>query len=271
VKHPDTDDRHEMSVSPASEGLKFSIIVPVRNMAETIGRTLDSILSQDFPNIELIVVEGKSTDGTMQRLARYEPRFSHLISEPDSGLYDAVNKGLALATGDIIGILNGDDYYAHPGVLSLYARKFANPDVGIVFGDLEFFPAEQPLRTIRRYSSRGFSPPRLRLGWMPPHPTVFVRNEVYRKVGFYQADYKISADYEFLIRALVDHRIAYDRVDSVVVRMQYGGLSTSGLRASYRLNSEIIRACREHGLKTNWLLILLKVPAKLAEFVIFRR
>ena len=180
--------------------------------------------------------------------------------------YYGVNKGLDRATGDIIGILNGDDYYMHPRVLDLYADKFENTHIGIAFGDLEYFPPNRPDKTIRTYSSRKFTREKLRLGWMPPHPTTFIRRSVYDTIGKYSTDYNISSDFEFLIRALWLHGIEFDRIDSVVVRMQYGGLSTKGLVSTYRLNQEIIRACRSNGLKTGWPTIMLKFPEKLLEF-----
>ena len=244
----------------------ISVIVPVLNMARTITRTLDSLVAQKYPNVEIIVIDGQSNDGTEERIQPFSNQLAQLVSEPDAGLYDAVNKGLALATGDIIGILNGDDYYTHPRVLDLYADKFEDQGTGIVFGDLEFFPPSNPEKTIRTYSSDKFTKEKLRFGWMPPHPTTFIRRSVYDAVGEYRTDYRISSDFEFLIRALWSHSVQFDRIDSVVVRMQYGGLSTKGVVATYHLNKEIIRACRSNGLKTGWPTIMLKFPVKLLEF-----
>lgn len=245
----------------------FSVIVPVRNMEQTICRTLDSIIRQSYPCVEIVVVEGQSTDRTYERVQPYRNQLAVLISEPDAGLYDAINKGLAASSGQIIAILNGDDYYSNDQVLQRYSEKFENPNIGIVFGDLEFFPATSPARTIRTYSSRHFRPDKLAYGWMPPHPTTFVRRCVYDKVGHYRPEYRISSDFEFLVRALWLHAVQFDRVDEVVVRMQYGGLSTKGLKATYILNKEILQACRSNGLRTNWLNILSKFPAKLREFL----
>jgi glycosyltransferase involved in cell wall biosynthesis len=228
---------------------------------------MNSIADQTYPNVEVVVVEGQSQDKTMDRILPFANQISQIISGPDQGLYDAINKGLARANGEIISILNGDDYYANSSVLESYAAKFTNEQVGIVFGDLEFFSPEKPTKTLRRYSSRKFNPERLRYGWMPPHPTTFVRRSVYDAVGQYRTDYEISADFEFLIRALWLHAVEFDRIASVSVRMQYGGLSTSGIIATYKLNNEIIRACRENGLKTSWPRILLKFPIKLLEFL----
>ena len=235
-------------------------------MERTIGRALQSIADQKYPNVEVVVIDGASSDRTLEELQPFSNHISTVVSEPDRGLYDAVNKGLEITNGEIIGILNGDDYYAHPRVLDLYADKFENPDIGIVFGDLEFFPPNHPDKTIRTYSSRKFTKQKLRRGWMPPHPTTFVRRSVYDAVGSYSTDYQISSDFEFLIRALYRRSVNFERIDSVVVRMQYGGLSTKGALATYQLNKEIIQACRANGLKTGWPTILMKFPEKLLEF-----
>lgn len=235
-------------------------------MQGTIVRTLDSIFSQEGVQVEVIVIDGASSDGTLDKVQLYRDRLSVVVSEPDSGVYHAINKGLAEAKGDFVAILNGDDYYTGSDVLASYLEKFADPAIGIVFGDLEFFLPNSPTKTIRRYSSEGFHPNKLRYGWMPPHPTMIVRRQVYEKVGPYRSDYEISSDFEFVVRALWTQKITYARVPSVVVRMQYGGLSTKGVKATYVLNKEIIRACRTNGLATNWLLILLKFPGKLLEF-----
>ena len=244
----------------------FSIVVPVRNMEQTIARTLDSICRQRYPRREIIIIDGDSSDSTLKQLKPFYADIAQIISEPDSGLYDALNKGIRHAAGDIIGTLNGDDYYAHESVLDLYAAEFDNVATGIVFGDLEFFWPENPEGTIRTYCSAAFEPHMLREGWMPPHPTTFVRKSVYQEVGPYCTSYDISGDFEFLLRALWRKQVAYSRVDSIVVRMQYGGLSTNGLRATWQLNKEIIRACRENGLHTGWWTILRKFPKKLLEF-----
>ncbi|MEQ8482858.1 MAG: glycosyltransferase family 2 protein [Pseudomonadales bacterium] len=244
----------------------ITIVVPVLNMERTICRTIDSILSQSYQPREIIVVDGRSSDSTLEKLRRYGNRIDQLISEPDRGIYDAMNKGIARARGEIIGILNGDDYYANPQVLRLYADRFARSPADLIFADLECFSAADEMKTVRIYSSRRFSPAKLRYGWMPPHPTLFVRNSVYHRIGAYRRDYRISADFEFLVRALWRHQLRYERIDAVVVRMQYGGTSSRNLAAVFRLNREIIRACRSNGLSTGWVRLALKIPRKLLEF-----
>lgn len=244
----------------------ISIVVPVLNMECTVDRALESILEQEYRNWEIILVDGQSTDGTLTRIGPYASRIATVLSEPDSGIYDAINKGLNLASGEIIGILNGDDYYGHHRVFDRYAERFADPDTGIVFGDIEFFSSGNPGRTVRTYSSRRFSREKLRFGWMPPHPSVFVRRSVYESVGNYSTEFRIAGDFEFLVRALWVHSVRYERIDEVLVRMQFGGMSTKGLRATFSLNQEIIRACRQNGLDTGWPTIMRKFPQKLVEF-----
>lgn len=258
-----------MTESNSSSSLlpTFSVVVPVRNMQATILRTLDSIFSQVGVEVQVIVIDGASTDGTLDKIELYRDRLSVVVSEPDSGVYHAINKGLQKVEGDFVAILNGDDYYSGPSVLFSYVEKFADPAIGIVFGDLEFFLPGSPSKTIRSYSSERFHPRKLKYGWMPPHPTMIVRRQVYDLVGPYSADYEISSDFEFVVRALWKHKVAYARVPSIVVRMQYGGLSTKGIKATYILNNEIIRACKSNGLHTSWLFILLKLPGKLLEFL----
>ena len=256
---------HESELSGTADPL-ISIVVPVLNMQGTIQRALRSILAQQYANRQIIVVDGKSSDDTLEQLEPYAEQIATLISEPDRGIYDAINKGLNHASGEIVGILNADDYYAHANVFNLYAEKFANAQTGIVFGDLEYFPASNPHRTIRRYSSRGFTREKVRFGWMPPHPATFVRRTVYESVGHYSTDFEIAGDFEFLVRALWVHSTPFDRIASVLVRMQFGGASTRSIAATYQLNREIIRACRQNGLRTGWLTIMRKIPQKLAEF-----
>ena len=250
-----------------SSQLKFSIVVPVFNVSSTIVRAIASICNQSYSQVEVIVIDGASSDDTLEKIRAFESEINTILSEPDLGLYDAVNKGIRHATGNIVAILNGDDYYACEKIFQRYAEAFLHTSASIVFADVEFFLKSDPNQIKRYYSSARFRPSRMRFGWMPPHPTVFVRREVYEKIGLYRTDYQISADYEFLVRALLKHRVSYARIDSVVVRMQHGGMSTSGLKATYQLNKEIIRACRENGVYTNWLMLLSKGPAKLLEYL----
>jgi len=196
----------------------------------------------------------------------YGARINRFVSEPDKGLYDAMNKGVALATGAVIGILNSDDFYESTTSLSSVVKAFEHcPESDAVFGDVVFVnPAD--LRNVTRfYRGNRFAPWKLRFGWMPPHPATFIRKMAYDTVGLYSLKYRISADYEFFVRLFMVHRLKYSYLDKVLVRMRSGGASTDGLRSSLKLNLEIVKACRTNGVYTNILMLVLKLPFKLYE------
>jgi len=246
--------------------LKLSIITVCFNSASTIRDTIESVLSQDHTDIEYIIVDGGSKDGTQAIVESYGARIDRFVSEPDKGLYDAMNKGVALATGAVIGILNSDDFYESTTSLSSVVKAFEHcPESDAVFGDVVFVnPAD--LRNVTRfYRGNRFAPWKLRFGWMPPHPATFIRKMAYDTVGLYSLKYRISADYEFFVRLFMVHRLKYSYLDKVLVRMRSGGASTDGLRSSLKLNLEIVKACRTNGVYTNILMLVLKLPFKLYE------
>lgn len=243
--------------------MKVSIITVSFNSAKTIADTIDSVLSQDFLDIEYIVVDGGSTDGTVDIIRQNENRISQWISEKDQGMYDAMNKGIAMATGDVIGILNSDDVYMNTHVISDLMGLMQTEKSAVVFADLILVDSGNQNRVIRYYDSGRFHPSKFRFGWMPAHPTVFVRRELYERVGKFSTTYQIAADYEMLIRMLAIEKASYAYYPKPVVRMRAGGASTSGISRNWILNQEIIRACKENGIYTNIFMLLLKVPAKL--------
>ena len=246
--------------------MKISVITVCVDSASTIRHTLESVRAQDYADLEYIVVDGGSSDGTLDIIRGYGNRIDRLISGPDQGIYDAINKGLAAATGDVIGILHADDLYASTDALSTVARAFAStPQADMVFGDVVFVKPDDVGRVLRHYGSRRFRPWKLRFGWMPPHPGTFIRRSAYGRIGPYALDLKIAADYEMFVKAFLVHGMSFARVDRVLVRMRAGGLSTSGLRSSILLNREIVTACRRNGIYTNIFLVLLKTPFKLLE------
>ena len=223
---------------------------------------------QDWPKVEHIVIDGASTDGTGKIIKEFEPKLAKIISKPDQGIYDAMNKGLSLTGGDIICFLNSDDYYASPNILSRVATQMQKQNLDALIGDVGFFHETQQYRMVRRYRSDRFTPERLAWGWMPAHPGLFLRKSVTDRVGHFNTDYKIAGDYEYIIRTFYGYSLRYEYLSEVVVNMQLGGASTAGLRAKIQLNKEILRACRENGIKTNLLKILSKYPAKLLETII---
>jgi len=248
--------------------LKVSVITVCFNSAETIEGTLAAVSSQTYPDIEHVIIDGGSSDGTVDRVRTRVRESDVLVSEPDEGLYDAMNKGVALAKGDIVGILNSDDFYESEDVISSVVRVFAeNPDVDVVFGDVVFVAPEDLLRVTRYYSAEHFRPWKLRFGWMPPHPATFVRKSAYERVGKYRLDMRIAADYDMFVRWLLVAGLKWKYLDKVLVRMRAGGVSTSGFRSSIRLNREIVRACRDNGVYTSLLFVLSKIPFKLLELI----
>ncbi|GAB1258022.1 glycosyltransferase family 2 protein [Aurantivibrio plasticivorans] len=226
------------------------------------------MLSQSYSDIEYIIIDGCSIDDTRVIIDSYGSTISICVSEPDSGIYDAMNKGVAMATGDIVAILNSDDLYESDDVVATMVDRFIeNPATDIVFGDVVFCKSQNIDHNTRLYGAKHFRSWKLRFGWMPPHPGTFIRKRAYDVVGPYSLDFKISADYDMFIRLLYVNKLNYLWVDKVLVRMRQGGVSTSGLRNSLLLNQEIVAACKRNGLYTNLLLVLSKIPFKLLEFL----
>lgn len=247
---------------------KVSIITVCFNSGGTIRDTLLSVQSQNYPHIEHVIVDGGSSDDTMGIVAEFRDSLGPVVSEPDNGLYDAMNKGIGMATGDVIGILNSDDFFEDSEVVRTVMQAFEdNLSVDVVFGDVVFVAPSDLRSIIRFYQAGHFRPWKLRFGWMPPHPATFVRRSVYAQFGGYRLDMKISADFEMFVRWLVKHKLRYCWIDKVIVRMRSGGASTAGLKSSLILNTEIVRSCRENGLYTNLAFVLTKVPLKLLELV----
>lgn len=243
--------------------MKISIITVVWNNKETIKNAIDSVFGQTYENIEYIVVDGASTDGTVEVVRSYGDKISKFVSEPDRGLYDAMNKGLALASGDIVGILNSDDFYIDKYVIEKIVKEFEEKKVDSVYADLVFVKPDNLDKTVRYYDSSHFNPDKFAYGWMPAHPTFFVKKEVYQKYGLFKTDYKIAADYELLTRFLAKNRISYSYLKEPIVKMRVGGASTNGIKSNYILNKEIIRACKENDIYTNWAMVLSKYPKKI--------
>jgi glycosyltransferase involved in cell wall biosynthesis len=247
--------------------MKISVITVCYNSARTLERSLLSVAGQDWSAIEHIVIDGASTDGTTEILERFRSRLAYSVSEPDNGIYDAMNKGLTHTSGDIVCFLNSDDQYASANVLSMVASQMQEHKLDALMGDASFFHESNSTRMVRRYRSERFSPARLAWGWMPAHPALFLSKEVVSRVGRFKTDYRIAGDFEFIVRTFHGHDLRYRHFPEVLVRMQTGGVSTSGWRAKIRLNQEVLRACRENGLQTNMLKILSKYPAKLLELL----
>lgn len=244
--------------------MKISVVTVCRNASSTIENTICTVAAQKHTNLEHIIVDGSSTDGTLNIIHRYKDNFAKWVSEHDHGIYEAMNKGIAMATGDVIGFLNADDIYAHSNVLTNVATVLENSEVQACYGDVVF--VRDDLETIvRYYRSREFSPKKLAYGWMPAHPALFLEKELFDKYGCFKTDYRIAADYELITRLFGRHRIQYKYLPEIFVKMRMGGISTRGIRSSYILNKEIVRACTENGISTNLPKVFLKFPLKFME------
>jgi len=249
--------------------MKISIITVVYNNKDTIQDAMNSVLSQDYDNLEYIIVDGASTDGTVEVINEairiHSKRNIKFISEKDNGIYDAMNKGVKLATGDMIGMLNSDDLYINNDIISTVVNEFMTKNVDSVFADLVYVRVDDLDKIVRYYSSATFHPKKMAYGWMPAHPTFFVKREVYEQYGLFKTDYTIAADYELIARFLVKNKVSYSYIPKVLVKMRTGGASTRNLKSNWILNKEILRACAENGIKTNIIKVLSKYPAKILQ------
>lgn len=246
----------------------LTVVTVVFNGAVTLEHTILSVIEQAYENIEHIVIDGGSTDATLDIIRKYEDSIDYWVSEKDSGIYDAMNKGIALARGDYIGMLNSDDYFADPLALEKIVSNFKTSEVDAVFSCLDIVDPANLDRVIRKYRISNFSPFMLRIGVMPPHPTFYCKKSCYEKAGPYRIDYKIAADFEMLARMLLKYHITWKFIDETTVKMRSGGLSNRGIKSSWVLNREIIRACIENGLYTNMLMLALKLPIRLMERIL---
>lgn len=246
--------------------MKISIITIVFNGERTIRDTIESVLNQDYNDIEYIIIDGKSKDKTMEIIASYEKRIAKVISEPDNGIYDAMNKGLRLATGDIIGILNADDFYASPIVLSKVAAAIKGGDVEAVYGNLQYVKPDNVNVITRTWKAGNFKRRSFYYGWMPPHPTFFVRRHIYEQAGLFNTVLRSAADYELMLRFLLKYNISIEYLPEVLVKMRAGGVSNASLKNRLRANREDAMAWKLNGLRPYFFTTWLKPIRKILQF-----
>lgn len=247
--------------------MKISIITVCFNSAGTIADTMRSVASQTHREIEHIVIDGASTDDTLKLVRQYGAHVATLVSEPDRGIYDAMNKGLSLATGDVIGFLNSDDIYADPQTLDRIAQAFQGLAIDAVFGDLVFVDPRDTQSVVRYWRATPHRPGACASGWMPPHPTLYVRQSALRLSGGFCLDYRLQADFELTLRLFEIHKIRALYIPEVLVRMRMGGATTGSLRNIIHGNIEASLACRRNGFPGGFGFIAKKMASRLPQFL----
>ena len=248
--------------------MKVSIITVTYNSAQTLVDAMKSVLEQTYHDIEYIIVDGASTDSTIDIIRQYELQFKNRlkwISEKDDGIYDAMNKGIQLATGDVVGVLNSDDYFTSSDVIARMVAAFRD-GADAVYGDVHFIHDGEPNKCIRYYSSKHFRPFWLRFGFMPAHPSFYCRRGVYERAGYYKTDYAIGSDYEMMVRLFKVHHINARYIPMDFVTMRTGGASTRNVQSRLVLIKDDVRGCRENGVYTNIPMICMKFLYKIFEF-----
>lgn len=253
--------------------MKVSIITATYNSAKTLKDTIESVLHQSYDDIEYIIVDGASTDGTLEIIKSYEQKFSgrlKYISEPDKGLYDAMNKGILMATGDIVGILNSDDFLNDVGIISMVVDQLKDSDIDAIYGDVHYVNDDNLAKCVRYYSSKIFTPALMRLGFIPAHPSFYCKTKVYREKGVFDLSFKQAADFELLLRLLYCERIKTRYIPYDFVTMRTGGLSSSGLKSHKAIMKDHCRALKHNNVSSNVFLLSLRYIYKVVELIATR-
>lgn len=245
--------------------LKISLITVSYNAGNSIDRCIQSVLLQSYPNIEYIIIDGASADDTLTRINNYGDKVSIIVSEPDRGIYDAMNKGIAMATGEVVGMLNADDYFADNDVLSAVAEAFALSATEVVYGDLDY--VSQAGRVVRKWRSGGYRPGIFNRGWMPPHPTFYARRNLFTKFGNYRLDFGTAADFELMLRFIHLNKVTLSYLPKVMVKMVTGGASNSGVKVRLKVLASDLRAMYLNKVRFPLVALPLKILSKLRQFL----
>ncbi|WP_234734323.1 glycosyltransferase family 2 protein [Tellurirhabdus bombi] len=248
--------------------MKVSIITVVFNGAATIRDCIGSVLQQSYANIEYIIIDGQSTDSTLEIIRSFGPKIAQVVSEPDKGLYDAMNKGLRLATGDVVGILNADDFYRHDRVIEKVVTTFKQNSSDAVYGDLVYVDQKDTNRVTRYWKAGNYQDGAFLWGWMPPHPTFFVRRELYDQYGFFTQQFRSAADYELMLRFLHKYKVKTSYLKEVLVVMRTGGVSNRNVKNRLAANREDKAAWEVNQLKPYFFTLWLKPLRKVFQFIL---
>lgn len=246
--------------------MKVSLITVCYNSVKTIGHTIETVLSQDYGNIEYVIKDGGSSDGTLELLSKFGDKIK-VVSKPDKGIYDAMNQGLELVTGDVIGIINSDDFFPDNKVISRVVAEFEKSNAGAVYGDLEYVEAEDTSKITRKWQAKAYDKSKFLKGWMPPHPTFFLRKEFYEKFGLFKPEFKSAGDYELMLRMLYKEGVEASYVPHVQMKMRAGGVSNVSLKNRIRANKEDRRAWKINGIKPKWYTLWQKPLSKVFQWL----
>ena len=246
--------------------MKVSIITVCFNSEATIESTIQSVLKQDYTDIEYIIVDGRSTDKTGSIIEKYRSYIAKTISEKDEGMYFAINKGILAATGDVVGILHADDLYADEKIISCVAKEFSEKKTDSVYGDLQYVSRKDTEKIIRNWISGPYDPKKFLNGWMPPHPAFFVKRKCYQQFGMFNTTFSLAADYELMLRFLYKHKITSSYIPEVLVKMRTGGKSNATFKNRIKANREDRLAWKINGLEPGKMTMILKPLSKLQQF-----
>lgn len=249
---------------PLVQHLKISLITVVYNAETTIRGCIESVISQNFKNIEYIIIDGGSTDGTKQIINEFSDHIDIFVSEPDSGIYEAMNKGIELATGDIVGTLNSDDFFSDNDVLTAISNAFLQKNTDVVYGDLDYVNSKGV--TVRKWRSKDYRDGMFNWGWMPPHPTFYCKTGLFKKLGFYMPEYGTAADYELMLRFLHTNKVNSFYLNKVLVKMTVGGLSNRNYSNRLKALANDSKAMRNNNILFPLLTLICKPLRKLVQF-----
>jgi glycosyltransferase involved in cell wall biosynthesis len=248
--------------------VKISIITVVYNNDKTIEDAIKSVLSQSYSNIDYVIIDGGSSDKTVTIINEYKEQLGYFISEKDKGIYDAMNKGIYAAKGDVIGILNSDDLYQDTNVIETVMNQFnQNPSIDVVYGDLVYVKSDNVNKVVRNWKSNSYYNRFFENGNVPPHPSLFVKKSVYEKAGLFNLDFKLAADYEFMLRIFKKHNFNSKYINRVIVKMRLGGATNQSFSNIKKQNIEILKAWNHNELKAPFLLMPLRIIKRLIQFI----
>ena len=247
--------------------MKISIITVSYNAVTTIEETIQSVLNQSYQHIEYVIIDGGSSDGTQAIIEKYADKIAFHVSEPDGGIYFGMNKGIAACTGDYIGILNADDVYASNGIISKVVELLQTSKSSTLYGDLDYVAEDNLDDVVRKWISGSFNRKSFLMGWMPPHPTFFVQKGLYDKYGVFNTSFKISADYELMLRFLFKNSLSAAYLPQTLIKMRVGGVSNSSIKNRLQANKEDRKAWKINGLRPKWFTLLMKPASKVMQFL----